>query len=607
MPPDLSSPAGRTSPAEEEPARPLPTSAPLRLRLALCQLNPTVGDLEGNARRILDYTREARDLGADIVAFTELALCGYPPEDLVFKPGFLRANRREIAAIAREIRGIVAIVGFVDVEDDVYNAAAVIADGEIRGVYHKVHLPNYGVFDEERYFHRGDRYLVFEWEGVRFAVTICEDLWYPTGPVTTLTLLGGADLVINLNASPYHAGKWRHREALVATRASDSACVIAYVNQVGGQDELVFDGQSVIAGADGEIRARGPAFVEGLLTVDLDLGSVLHRRLVDPRRRKERERFAASDGRIQRIALPPLPADRPRPPLPDPLRLPPEPLEEIYQALVTGTRDYVRKNGFGGVVIGVSGGIDSALTAAIAVDALGPEAVTLVSMPSTFTSGETRRDAEQVARNLGTRFLEIPIAGLQAAYDEALAEVFRGRPRDVTEENLQARARGNLLMALSNKFGWLVLTTGNKSELACGYATLYGDMAGGFAVIKDVPKTLVYQLAEHRNRAGAVIPASILRRPPTAELRPGQRDTDSLPPYEVLDPILHHYVEEDRSLKEIVALGYDEELVRRVILMVDRNEYKRRQAPPGIKITPRAFGKDRRLPITNRFHDVLDP
>ncbi|MBI3910406.1 MAG: NAD+ synthase [Armatimonadetes bacterium] len=580
---------------------------PTSLRLALCQFNPTVGDLEGNARRILEETESAKAQGADVVAFTELAIPGYPPEDLLIKPGFLRENGRALHEIARGTHGIVSVVGFVDVAEDVYNAAAVIAEGEIRGIYHKFYLPTYGVFDEDRYFQRGDRYPVFDLQGVRLGVTICEDIWYPRGPAATLALLGGADVVININASPFHAGKWRFREAMLTTRASDCACALAYVNQVGGQDELVFDGHSLVIDANGDVIARGAAFESALLTLDIDLSAILHRRLADPRRRKEKLLMQELNQRVEVVPLPALPANRRRPALPAPVQPPPEPLAEIYRALLTGTRDYVRKNGFKGVVIGISGGIDSALVATVAVDALGAEAVTLVSMPSVYTSSETRSDAASVAQNLGTRFLEIPIRGLQTAYDEALRDVFAGLPRDITEENIQARARGNILMALSNKFGWLVLTTGNKSEMACGYATLYGDMAGGFAVIKDVPKTTVYQLAEYRNRIRPVIPESIIRRPPSAELRHGQKDSDTLPPYDVLDPILHAYVEEDRSLEDIVRAGFDADLVRRVILMVDRNEYKRRQAPPGIKITPKAFGKDRRLPITNQFHDVNGP
>ena len=612
--------AERLSPDAALPSRPL--------RVALAQMNPRVGDLDGNAARMVELIQTAREAGAQLVAFTELAVTGYPPEDLMLKPGFLRENLRVLERIAAAAQGIVAVVGFVDVREDTYNAAAVIADGQVRGVHHKVFLPNYGVFDEARYFQTGRQLTTYDLDGVTIGVTICEDIWHPGGPAYHLATIGDAQLLVNLNASPFHAGKWRFREKMLATRASDYACLLAWVNQVGGQDELVFDGHSMIFDSEAQVVARGPSFEEALIVADLDPVAVFHTRLMDPRRRTEKLALRDSGVKVERVVLSPPRTSPPRGPAPHPpseerLRRPPPPLrgegsgerfvtgvakpperlEEIYAALVLGTRDYVEKNGFKGVLIGISGGIDSALTACIAVDALGPERVTLVSMPSVFSSQETQSDAHLIAKNLGVRFHEIPIREIQAAYDEALKPVFEGRPRDITEENLQARARGNILMALSNKLGCLVLTTGNKSEMACGYATLYGDMAGGFAVIKDVPKTLVYELAEHRNRNGAPIPQSMIQRPPTAELRPDQKDVDSLPPYELLDPILHAYVEEDPNLEEIVRVGFDLETVRRVILMVDRNEYKRRQAPPGVKITPKAFGKDRRLPITNQYHD----
>lgn len=574
-----------------------------RMRIALAQINPTVGDLKGNTALILDRMDRARALGAEIVAFPELAVTGYPPEDLLLKPGFLSENLAAVRTIAAACRDIVTVFGFVDVGDDIYNAAAVCAGGEVRGVHRKHFLPNYGVFDEERYFQRGSGFTVFRLGSVILGVTVCEDLWYAHGPAHTLAALGGAQLILNLNASPYSRGKWRFREKMLATRASDYAVNLAYVNMVGGQDELVFDGHSMAFDPTGRLIARAPSFEEELLLCDVDLGAVFHSRLTDPRRRKERSLLVQAGEVVSEVELPaPPPRQRSEPP--SPIAEPPGELEEVYSALVLGTRDYVRKNGFRDVVLGVSGGIDSALVAAIAVDALGPERVTLVSMPSTFTSAGTRSDARRVAENLGARFLELPIVGLQQAWEAALEPVFRGTEPDVTEENLQARTRGNILMALSNKFGSLVLTTGNKSEMACGYATLYGDMAGGFAVIKDVPKTLVFALARWRNRNGEVIPASIIERPPSAELRPGQLDTDTLPPYELLDPILDAYIEEDRSLDELEAMGFDRELCHRILLMVDRNEYKRRQAAPGVKITRKAFGRDRRLPITNRFHDV---
>ena len=571
-----------------------------QLRVGLAQIDVTVGDLEGNTRRILDEITRGRALGVDLLAFPELALTGYPPEDLLFKPAFIEANLRALDAVTRAAAGLTVVVGFVDRRDDILNAAAVIHDTTLAGVYHKQYLPNYGVFDEDRYFQAGAETPVFELgspEGA-FAVNICEDIWYSTGP-TSSQALAGAELVVSINSSPYHAGKVRHREKMLATRAADHVTCLAFVNVVGGQDELVFDGQSMVFDERGERLALGRAFEEDLVVVDLDLDGVFRARLLDSRRRKEKR---SATERVTRVVLPALP-DRTRPPIQAAQRDFLDPAAEVYAALVLGTRDYVRKNGFRRVVVGLSGGIDSALTAAIAVDALGREGVVGVSMPSRFSSAGTRADARRVARNLGIEFLTLPIARACRAFSRILAAPFKGVKEDVTEENIQARARGTLLMALSNKFGWLVLTTGNKSEMGVGYCTLYGDMAGGFAVIKDVPKTTVYALCRYLNaRAGrSVIPESVLSRPPSAELRPDQTDQDSLPPYEVLDPILQAYVEEDRSLADIVALGFDEGTVRKVIEMVDRNEYKRRQAPPGVKITPRAFGRDWRLPIVNRF------
>ena len=571
------------------------------LRIGLAQINPTVGDLKGNTEKILDYIGRARELGVDLVAFPELAITGYPPEDLLLKPDFIQANLNCLQQIVEGARSITAVVGFVDSADDIYNAAAIIHDGTLAGVYHKMYLPNYGVFDENRYFQAGTDYPVFVLRGTVIGVNICEDIWYPAGPSEVQALAGGAEVIINISASPYHAGKGRSRERMLATRAADNVAIVAFCNLVGGQDELVFDGNSVIFDERGELVARGSQFEEDLVVADLDVGSVFRQRLHDPRRRKEK--LAADVGKVTRITLPEVEAPEEKPPLPARKVGRLEPLAEIYQALVLGTRDYVRKNGFRKVVIGLSGGIDSSLTAAIAVDALGRENVVGISMPSRYSSKESREDAQRLAENLGIEFLVIPIDGTFQAYLDMLAEPFAGTEPDVTEENIQARIRGNILMALSNKFGWLVLTTGNKSELSVGYCTLYGDMAGGFAVIKDVPKTLVYQLAEHVNASAGreVIPRRVFEKAPSAELRPDQRDEDDLGPYATLDPILHAYVEEDRSLAEIVAMGFDEATVRRVIRMVDRNEYKRRQAPPGVKITPRAFGKDRRLPITNKY------
>ncbi len=572
-----------------------------RFRVGLGQINPTVGDFEGNVRMIVEAIERARALGCQLVAFPEMAVPGYPPEDLLFKPAFIEANLKALDAVARASRGLTVVVGFVDKRDDIFNAAAVLHDGARAGVYHKQYLPNYGVFDENRYFQAGTDAPVFAMGETTFAVNVCEDIWYPAGP-TAVQALAGAELVVNINGSPYHAGKARFREQMVATRAADDLVCVAYVNMVGGQDELVFDGASLIVNEHGECVARGRQFEEDLVVADLDLEAVFRARLHDSRRRKEKLR---ATGPAPRIVLPALPAPEPAPPLAPPAVVPLERVDEVYRALVLGTRDYVRKNGFTRVVIGLSGGIDSSLVVAIAVDALGRENVAGVGMPSPYSSAGTRRDAQRVAKNLGIEFLTISITSVLRAYKRSLARAFKGLKEDVTEENLQARIRGNLLMALSNKFGWLVLTTGNKSEYSVGYTTLYGDMAGGFAVIKDVPKMLVYQVARHVNtQAGReIIPESVFARAPSAELRPDQTDQDTLPPYAQLDAILEGYVEEDRGVNDLIARGFPPETVRRVVAMVDRNEYKRRQAPLGVKITPRAFGRDWRLPIVNRFRE----
>jgi NAD+ synthase (glutamine-hydrolysing) len=572
-----------------------------RVRVGLAQVNPTVGAVEANARLVIAGMERARALGCDLVAFPELVLTGYPPEDLLFKPAFIEANLRALDEVARQSRGLTAIVGYVDKRDDIFNAAAMLHDGALAGTYHKQYLPNYGVFDENRYFQSGTEAPVFTLGNAVIAANICEDIWYPTGP-TTLQALGGAELVVSINASPYHSGKGRFREKMLATRAADDLVCLAFVNAVGGKDELIFDGQSFMFNEKGECVARGRAFEEDFVAADLDLDEVFRARLHDSRRRKEKLRATAATPR--RIALPPLPTpERPRLPAHEVAVL--EPVEEIYRALVLGTRDYVTKNGFTHVVLGLSGGIDSSLVAAIACDALGAANVTGVTMPSQFSSTGTQGDAARLARNLGIEFLRLPITPVLNTYRRALAKPFKGLKEDVTEENLQARIRGNYLMALSNKFGWLVLTTGNKSEIGVGYSTLYGDMAGGFAVIKDVPKTLVYQISEHVNRRAGreVIPRSVFDRPPSAEQRPDQTDQDTLPPYPTLDAILEAYVEGDQGLADIVGRGFDAATVKRVIAMVDRNEYKRRQGPIGIKITPRAFGKDWRLPIVNRFRE----
>ncbi|MGH7778090.1 MAG: NAD+ synthase [Candidatus Dormibacterales bacterium] len=572
------------------------------MRVALAQLDATVGDLDGNAARIVEWIGRARELEADLVAFPELALTGYPPEDLLLKPAFIRDNLRHLGSVVAASRGIAVVVGFVDLEGDIYNAAAFAYDGELRGVYHKVYLPNYGVFDEERYFRRGRRCPIFELGGVRVGVTICEDAWYPAGPVS-VQAQQGAELLVNINGSPYHFGKRAGRQTMIATRAMDSRAYVAWVNMVGGQDELVFDGNSVILDPEGRVIAAAPSFQEDLLVADLDIVSVFGERLHDTRLR--REPWEPADGRLEVSDVTVTAEPRPRPARQVAPRLA-RALEgpaEVYAALVTGTRDYVRKTGFQKVLVGLSGGVDSALTAAVAVDALGVENVIGVLMPSRFTSLESLEDAGALAEALAIRTYEIPIESIHRAFEQTLAGPFAGREPDVTEENLQARVRGNLLMALSNKFGHLLLTTGNKSELATGYCTLYGDMAGGFAVLKDIPKTLVYELCRYRNSSDGAgpIPERILAKAPSAELRAGQRDSDSLPPYEVLDPILQGYVEDDRSFEELVAAGHDAEVVARVIQLVDRSEYKRRQAPPGIKITARAFGRDRLMPITNRY------
>jgi NAD+ synthase (glutamine-hydrolysing) len=572
------------------------------LRIALAQVNPVVGDFDYNVKKIVENIKEAERRGSDIVCFPELVLTGYPPEDLLLKPQFIEDNLNALGEVIEDTGDIVAVVGFVDAEDDIYNAAAIIHNGELKGVYRKMFLPNYSVFDEERYFQAGKEPNLFVIDGVNVGVNICEDIWYPDGP-GLIQSLNGADLLINISSSPYHAGKRDFRKRMLSTRASDYAVYIAYVNLVGGQDELVFDGGSMIFDGDGNLIAEAKVFEEDLLIADLNLSSVLRKRLHDPRRRKEKLKV----GEISRIEV--YNRVRNANKSKDGLKVKTEsqdelPIEEeIFRALVVGTRDYVRKNGFEKVLIGLSGGIDSSLVAAIAVEALGSENVIGVIMPSQFTSESSIEDAEQLAANLNIKTVKIGISRIFDIYLEELADTFKGKEWDSTEENIQARIRGNILMALSNKFGYLVLTTGNKSEMSVGYATLYGDMAGGFAVIKDVFKTMVYRIARHVNeRAGReIIPKRVFEKPPSAELREGQKDEDDLPPYSILDPILKAYIEEDKSFHEIVAEGFDEELVRRIIRMVDRNEYKRRQAPPGIKITPRAFGKDRRLPITNRY------
>jgi NAD+ synthase (glutamine-hydrolysing) len=571
---------------------------PRQMRLALAQLNTVVGDLDGNRDRILARLEEARDAGADLVLFPELAVTGYPPEDLLLRPGFIRAARRTVDELASASSGITALVGAPHLDTDLYNACFVLSDGEIRCVYRKRFLPNYGVFDEDRYFAPGDDLFLLRIGETLVGPTICEDVWQPGPPATDLAL-AGAQLVANISASPFHVGKDREREEMLRVRARDNTCFVALCNAVGGQDELIFDGHSVVLDDEGELVARAPGFEEALLVVDLDPVAAVGRRLRDVRRRAlARER---GDVRVEVVDLGEPRAQREQlHPEPAPLL---DDLEQMERALELGLRDYVGKNGFGDVVIGLSGGIDSALTAALAVGALGAERVHGVSMPSRYTSPGTRDDARALAESLGLDFREIPIEPVVAVFTDALAPSFEGREPDLTEENLQARIRGTILMALSNKFGWLVVATGNKSELSVGYSTLYGDLAGGFALLKDVYKTDVFRLARRLNeRTGReLIPQSIIDRAPSAELRADQLDEDSLPPYPKLDQVLEAYVELDRSREELSQDGFDPDVVDRALAMIDRAEYKRRQAPPGVKLRPKAFGRDRRTPITNRW------
>jgi NAD+ synthase (glutamine-hydrolysing) len=584
----------------------------------MAQIDPLVGDIAGNTRLMKSAIKEARKAGADLVVFPELAVTGYPPEDLLLKPRFIADNQQALDELARECAGIAAVVGYVGQgsalkqkllplsvvsadKRELYNAAAILADRRCIATYCKRLLPNYGVFDEGRYFHPGRSLPLLSLCGVTLGVNICEDIWFPDGP-TRIQAMAGAEVIVNINASPFHIGKSRFREQMLATRARENGVIVTYTNTVGGQDELIFDGNSVIVDQNGEVVARAKAFEEDLLVADLNVDGVARTSLVHGRRKSLPRKSA---GAIERIVVetsgPGGTSSRIAPHLEPALGE----LEEVYKGLVLGVRDYVRKNGFKKVVIGLSGGADSALTAVLAVDALGASNVLGLFMPSPYTSQESHEDVAELGTRLAISVRTIPITTIFDAYRHALAETFAERAPDTTEENIQARIRGNILMAFSNQFGHMVLTTGNKSEMSVGYATLYGDMAGGFAVIKDVPKTMVYELARLRNRQGATatIPKRILDRPPTAELKPNQKDEDSLPPYVILDPILKAYVEEDRSVEEIVALGFDRNTVMRVAGLVDRSEYKRRQAPVGIKITHRGLGKDRRMPITNGYRN----
>jgi NAD+ synthase (glutamine-hydrolysing) len=592
----------------------------VRLRIALAQVNTTVGDIEGNASLISAWIAKAQEAGAQLVVFPEQTVTGYPAEDLWLKPHFLDAARRAVDAIAAGVGAVVALVGFPERDAATYNSVAVLGDGQVRAVYRKILLPNYGVFDERRYFEPGDTPALIEVAGARVGLTICEDIWYP-GPPASIEALAGANLIVNPSASPYHRGRGTYRERMVQDRARETGSAFAVCNLVGGQDELVFDGHSVVVSEQGQTLARAAQFVEQLVLCELELAA---NPATSPPRADEPRVDAGPPGATAPMLArfeAPAPSGEVEPQLADPL----EPVAEVYEALKLGLRDYVRKNGFERVLVAVSGGIDSALVTLMAADALGPERVSGVVMPSPHSSDETQADARAIVRAVGADLIEIPIEPAMHAYEDLLArsddgaapspsgpgpgtESARevetgGAGTELAAENIQARIRGNLMMALSNRFGWLVLTTGNKSEMSVGYATLYGDMAGGFAVIKDVPKTLVYELVRYRNSLSdtELVPESVLERAPSAELRPGQLDQDSLPPYEMLDRILAAYVEEDRGRDEIVSDGLPAEVVDEVIAMVDRSEYKRRQAPPGIRITPRAFGRDRRLPITNRF------
>jgi len=569
------------------------------MRLALAQINTVVGDLEGNAQRIVRRIDEARAAEADVVIFPELAVTGYPPEDLLLRPGFLRAAAGSLEKIARETKDITALVGAPLLDRDLFNACAVCVDGEVKSWYRKRFLPNYGVFDEDRYFQAGRDLLLLRCGETLLGPTVCEDIWQPGPPATDLAI-AGAHVIANISASPFHVGKGAEREEMLAARARDNSCWIAFCNAVGGQDELVFDGHSLVIDEEGAIVARAPSFEEALLVVDVDPSTAVARRLRDARRRA----LARERAELPNPPVVELPARRQAGPPVVPLVAPLlDEVEQMRLALELGLRDYAEKNGFREVVLGLSGGIDSALTAALAAEALGPERVHCVSMPSRYSSEGTRADAKLVAEQLGARYLEIPIEGIVKAIGAALAPSFAGTKPGVAEENVQSRVRGLLVMALSNKFGWLALATGNKSEFSVGYATIYGDMAGGFALLKDVYKTDVYRLARHLNeRAGReVIPKSVIDRAPSAELRADQRDEDSLPPYPKLDQVLEAYVELDRSREEMTHDGFDPEVVERALALIDKAEYKRRQAPPGVKLRPKAFGRDRRVPITNRW------
>ena len=575
-----------------------------KVRIALCQINPTVGDLKGNVKKIVSRINDLEAYLPDIIAFPELAVTGYPPEDLLLKPHFIDDNLAALKEIQKAVGNSVVIVGFVDKNDDIFNAAAVIHQGKLVDIYHKIHLPNYGVFDECRYFKPGNRYPVYKMGSTKFGINICEDIWYSDGPAA-VQALNGAEFIININASPYHMGKSGTRIKMLSTQASENGVIIAYLNTVGGQDELVFDGHSFVINERAEILAEGRRFEEEDIIVDLSFeGLCTKRRAACNRETNEFRHLQIDEVFINRTPHGSqnviIPSHFLGKSLSDTA---PAAEATVYKALVLGTRDYITKNGFKKVCIGLSGGIDSSIVAAIAADAIGKDNVTGIFMPSPYTSSSSREDAYALANNLAITIIETPITPIFDVYLESFRPEFRDLSLGTAEENLQARIRGTILMGFSNKFGWLVLTTGNKSEMSVGYATLYGDMAGGFAPIKDVPKTLVFRLSAWKNNSCGklIIPERVLTKEPTAELKPDQKDSDSLPPYDVLDPILKAYIEDDKSYEEILNLGFDSESVKRVIMMVDKSEYKRRQSPPGIKITPRAFGRDRRFPITNKY------
>jgi NAD+ synthase (glutamine-hydrolysing) len=570
------------------------------VRVALAQINTTVGDVWGNVEKAAGALKRATEAGAELVALPELAITGYPPEDLLMRTSFIRDNLLALEAFGGEVpAGVVAAIGFVDLDADLYNACAVVSGGEVLHRYHKRYLPNYGVFDENRYFREGSGAPVLRTDGALVGVSICEDIWYPGGPAREQAL-GGAGVLLNISASPYHRRKGAFRERMLSVRASDYGCYVVFCNLVGGQDELVFDGHSLVFDPEGDLISRARQFEEDLLIVDLYPEEVLTQRLHESRPRKEN-----SERPPEFVSVPGFEGEDPAGPKEPRVEDLLSEEGEVFEALVLGLGDYFRKNGFSRAVLGLSGGIDSSLCAVVASRALGPQNVTGVLMPSEYTSEASNTDAEAVAKNLGIDTQVIPIGSAFDAYRGMLRGPFKGLPEDTTEENMQARIRGNIIMAFSNKFGWIALSTGNKSEMSVGYSTLYGDMAGGFAVIKDVPKTLVYRICRYVNETERreVVPESVLTKEPSAELRPGQRDVDSLPPYEILDPILEAYIEEDKGVREIVARGFDEEDVRRVIKLVDAAEYKRRQAPIGIKVTSRAFGRDRRMPMTNRYSE----